>query len=73
MKYKHTNIFILLYLIVMLMMSTPLINIANKPVILLGLPMLLTWIVGWTILAAVLLIIHYNLDLKAEKANKELK
>ncbi len=67
MKYKHTNIFIVLYVITILMMSTPLMNIANKPIMLLGMPMLLTWTLGWTIFATVLLIIHYNLDLKAEK------
>ncbi|MDR3295206.1 MAG: hypothetical protein LBT26_05200 [Clostridiales Family XIII bacterium] len=70
MKYAHTKFFVIFYAIAMLMMGTPLINIANKPVMLLGMPMLLTWLTIWSVLVIVALIIHYQADLKAEKNSK---
>lgn len=71
MEYKHSKFFAIFYAIALLMMGTPLINIANEPVMFLGMPMLLTWICGWTLLATIVLIIQYKMDTKADSHAKE--
>lgn len=64
---KHTKYFLIFYAVALLMMGTPLVGIANKPVLVLGMPMLLVWLLGWTLLSTIALIIQYNLDLKYGK------
>ena len=71
MKRPHTKYFFIFYVIALMMMSTPLVNIANQPVLVLGMPMILTWVLGWTLLTTLVLCWNYQMDIKYDKARKK--
>lgn len=71
MKRIHTKYFVIFYVIALLMMSTPLVNIANRPVLVLGMPMILTWVLGWTLLTTLVLCWNYQMDIKYDEAHKK--
>ena len=73
MKYKHTKWFILFYLAYFLLTATPLYSFANKPVMLLGMPMFLTYQIGMCILCTLVLLCNYKMDRAADRKRAQEK
>lgn len=71
MKYKHSKWFYAFYALAMLMMGTPLIGIANKPVMVFGMPAIATWIIVWTLAVTLLMCLQYRMDCKVEDEAKK--
>lgn len=71
MKRNHTKYFVIFYAIALAMMGTPLVRIANKSMLVLGMPMLLTWVVAWTLIVTLVLVLNYRMDVKVDEENRK--
>ncbi|MDD4592225.1 MAG: hypothetical protein PHG06_17635 [Parabacteroides sp.] len=72
MKSSHTKYFIIFYIIALAMMGTPLVSIANKPLLIFGIPMLLAWLLGWCLALSIALILNYKMDTADKGKNSSI-
>lgn len=70
MKKPYLKFFYLFYGICFLATCTPLVKVANLPVLWLGLPALVTYLVGWSILALLALTLQLKVDKKFEAKHR---
>ncbi|MEG0292138.1 MAG: hypothetical protein RR495_05735 [Anaerovoracaceae bacterium] len=70
-KKTHRKYFIVLYIISYLMMMPPFIYIGDKASITLGLPTIITWLLFWSAVMVVGLMIQFKLDKKCEAAKEQ--
>lgn len=73
MKYKHTKWFLLIYAVYFIMTATPLYSFANKPVMVLGMPMFLTYQIVMCLLCTLALLLNYKMDRAADRKRVEEK
>ena len=66
-KMNHHKIFTVIYAIVIAVMLIPaFMQFANKPTLVLGWPAFFMWLIVWTIIGVIAMIINYRLDCKAD-------
>lgn len=66
----HRKYFIVIYLVAYSMMMPPLVYIGDKKSITLGLPTLIAWLLFWSLVMVVALLVQYGLDKKSENLEK---
>lgn len=66
-KRSYRVIFYILFIICFMAMIPPIFNIANQEEVVLGLPMFLTWVFSWGLLASIVLLVMYFFDSNFEK------
>lgn len=65
---KYRKFFIVIYIIVVAAMLIPaFMQFANKPTLVLGWPAFFMWLIAWTIVGVITMIINYRLDCKADE------
>lgn len=65
---KYRKFFIVIYIIVVAAMLFPaFMQFANKPTLVLGWPAFFMWLIAWTIVGVITMIINYRLDCKADE------
>lgn len=70
-KKPHRKFFIALYVISYLMMLPPFVYLGDKASITFGLPTLITWLVFWSAVMSIGLIIQFQLDKRCEARDQE--
>lgn len=71
---KYHKIFAVIYVIVASVMLVPVfLQFANKPTLVLGWPAFFMWLIAWTIIGVIAMIINYRLDCKADAKRQRRK
>lgn len=64
---RHHKLFTVIYIIVVAVMLVPaFLQFANKPALVLGWPAFFMWLIAWTIIGVIAMIINYRMDCKAD-------
>ncbi len=71
---KYQKIFTAIYAVVVAVMLIPaLMQLANKPVLVLGWPAFFMWLIVWTLVGVAAMLVNYKLDCKADAERKKGK
>ncbi|MFQ7738639.1 MAG: hypothetical protein ACLRJC_13620, partial [Emergencia timonensis] len=64
---RHHKLFTVIYVVVVAVMLVPaFLQFANKPALVLGWPAFFMWLIAWTIIGVIAMIINYRMDCKAD-------